>query len=506
MPLRKKTKHVRTMWIHSDINDSGPFCTRAAKAAISYTFQTLRPQQVADTLPVLPDNKDVSILRKVARELQQQGGCAYIVGGYVRDSLIGVASKDIDVEVFGVSSEQLKNILSRYGTVDCIGESFGVFLIHGVNIDWCLPRRDSKIGRGHRGFSVHCDPQLSIEDAVRRRDLSINALMADVLSGEIIDPCNGRADLQQGILRAVDAQLFGDDPLRGLRAVRFAAVYGFLPDDELLGLMRAQNLSELSSERLWGEWGKIALKSRLPSLAFKVLDDSDLIRYFPQLAALRDTPQEPQWHPEGDVYTHTAMVCDRAAALRTGDREHDLALMFGALCHDFGKPSTTEFVDERWRSPGHEQAGLIPSEEFLDGIHSPLQLRTQVKGLVREHLKPFAFFSGNAGPAAYRRLARKLADDGVGLPLLAALCEADYRGRTLADVDDDNIEAITFFQGKCTEYGVADSAPQPIVLGRHLLSRGHTPGKHLGAILQKCFDYQLESGEENIEIILKKCL
>ncbi|NRA39333.1 MAG: nucleotidyltransferase [Planctomycetes bacterium] len=493
-------------WMYYDLVDEGPFCTRAAQAAIPHTFRAQRAQQLADSLPALPENHDTEVLRQVVHKLQQQGAQAYIVGGYVRDALLGIPSKDIDVEIFGMESEQLKELLSTFGTVDCIGESFGVFLIHGVNIDWSLPRRDSKIGRGHRGFSVECDPQLSIEAAVQRRDLSINAIMADPLSGEIIDPCNGLDDLRQGILRAVDAKLFGDDPLRGLRAVRFAAVYGFQPNAELLQLMSQQNLSELSSERLWGEWEKIALKSRLPSLAFKALDDSGLIRYFPQMAALRETLQEAEWHPEGDVYTHTAMVCDRAVLLRNGDHEHDLLLMLSALCHDFGKPLSTAFTDGRWRSPGHEHSGIEPSEDFLALIHSPLKIRKQVCALVRDHLKPFAFAQSPTGPAAYRRLARKLDQDDLSVQLLADLSEADYRGRTLSDVNNEHIDAIEQFRNSCEEHGVDQQAPQPIVLGRHLLTRGFTPGKELGIVLRKCFDYQLESGESDIENIISACL
>ena len=434
------------------------------------------------------------------------GGRVFVVGGYVRDRLIGLDSKDIDVEVFGLSADQLKALLSKKGTVDCIGESFGVFMLHGHDIDWSLPRKDSKVGRGHRGIDVHCDPELSYADAARRRDLTINALMWDPLANELIDPFNGLADLRSGTLRAVDADLFGDDPLRGLRAVRMAAVFGFLPDEALLQIMSEQDLSELSKERFWGEWEKIALKSRLPSLAFLCLEDSGLIRFFPELDAMRGVEQEAEWHPEGDVYVHTAMVADAAVPLRNGKREHDLALMLGAICHDLGKAPTTAFEDGRWRSKAHDVAGVPLTESFMHSIQSPHHLIKQVCSLVENHLRPVSLQNGKAGPAAYRRLARKSADSGVTLQLLAEVCEADHRGRTTDDASAKRIDYIHSFYERIEELALNEVAPEPIVQGRHLLKLGHKPGPQLGKLLKQCFEYQLETGESDVELILAAVL
>jgi tRNA nucleotidyltransferase (CCA-adding enzyme) len=170
--------------------------------------------------------------------------------------------------------------------------------------------------------------------------------------------------------------------------------------------MSQQDLSELSRERLWGEWEKIALHSRKPSMAFLALEDADLLGFFPELDALRDVMQDPEWHPEGDVYVHTAMVMDAAVALRNGQRDHDLALMFGALCHDLGKPPTTAFIDGRWRSRAHDQEGVRPTQQLLQRIQCPQRVCKQVEILVAEHLRPIALQKGGAGAAAYRRLAR----------------------------------------------------------------------------------------------------
>ncbi len=494
---------LEAMWKQEAITIESAFLDRAAKAARPHTFIRLIPKQIMTALsPLDPQDADEATVLRIAQAVKDMGGRIFIVGGYVRDRLLGLPSKDLDVEVFGLDSDQLKTLLSTEGTVDCVGESFGVFMIHGCAVDWSLPRRDSKVGRGHRGIDVHTDPHLSYDEAARRRDLSINALMWDPLVNELVDPFNGIDDLRSGTLRAVDTALFSDDPLRGLRAVRIASVFGFLPDPELIALMRAQDLSELSTERLWGEWEKIALKSRLPSLALLCLEDSGLIQYFPELDALRDVQQDPQWHPEGDVYVHTAMVMDAAVKLRNGDREHDLALMFGSLCHDLGKAPTTEFIDDHWRSRGHEEAGISLTESFLHNIQSPHELIKQASILVSEHLKPVSLQKGDAKPAAYRRLARKCADKHVHLSLLAQVCEADHRGRTSLDADLDQIPYIQSFYQHIDTMNLADSAPQPAVLGRHLIERGYKPGPEMGKILEQCFEYQLDSGCVDIEEII----
>ena len=489
----------------SYVLDSGAFIQRALRAARPAEFIAYRPATLADSIPPLQGDDDVSqLLLRVCTAIHKLGGRAFIVGGYVRDQLLGLSSKDYDVEVFGLSAEQLKGLLSAEGVVDIVGEQFGVLMLHGYDIDWSLPRTDSKQGRGHRGISVETDPHLSYAEAARRRDLTMNALMWDPLSGELIDPYQGLDDIKAGRLRAVDRDLFGDDPLRALRAVRMAAVYGFVPDQELFDIMREQDLSELSRERLWGEWEKICLKGRLPSLAFLCLEHSDLLRYFPEIDALRDVEQDPHWHPEGDVYIHTAMVMDAAVPLRNGERDHDLCLMLGALCHDLGKAPTTEFVDGRWRSKKHDTEGIPLTESFLTSINSPHKLIKKVAALVEHHLKPISLQKGNAKAAAYRRLARKCADQGTSLVMVAKVCEADHRGRTSDDANEDSIPYIQAFYDIINDLNLGSAAPEPIVQGRDLIALGHKPGPKLGKMLQACFDYQLESGETDRDVIIKR--
>ncbi|HEX4936450.1 MAG TPA: hypothetical protein VFV33_24885, partial [Gemmatimonadaceae bacterium] len=238
----------------------------------------------------------------------------------------------MDLEVFGVPAGTLRELLSRMGPVNIVGESFTVFKIG--DIDVTLPRRDSKIGRGHRGFTVEGDPSMSIEDAARRRDFTVNAISLDPLTGEYLDPFSGMADLQRGTLRAVDARTFGEDSLRVLRALQFSARFDLRLDAATAGLCRAIPLDDLPAERIWGEIEKLLLQAARPSAGFELALELGVVnQLFPELKALVGCPQEPEWHPEGDVWVHTLMVIDEART-RIEDLGHpgQVTVMLGALC------------------------------------------------------------------------------------------------------------------------------------------------------------------------------
>ncbi len=481
------------------------FMQRVNSAFTPATIWARKPDQLTEQITPLPETTaEQKRIRTICIAIQQVGGRALIVGGYVRDCLLGHQSKDIDIEVFGLSPEQLTTVLKQFGTVSTVGEQFGVWLIHGLDVDFSLPRTDSKTGHGHRGFTVDCDPFLSYEDAARRRDLTINALSLDPLTGDIIDPFHGRADLQAGRLRAVDTNTFGDDPLRALRAVRFAATLGFLPDEELLTLMCQQNLRELSAERLWTEWHTIARKSVEPVLAFLCLEDANLLHYFPELDALRDVPQSTTYHPEGDVYVHTALVCQEAAQLRGTDHANNALLFFAALCHDLGKPKTTVYLTERdhYTARGHEKAGLTPTVSLLQSIKAPNALTDLVCALVEHHLKPICFPQQNAGPAAYRRLAYRLHKATCPITALADIARADQRGRT---TEQDTENDIQTFVNTMTSLAETCSIT-PLVQGRHLIAHNMKPGKKLGKALTLCFQYQQKTGCTDIEKIIRAAL
>ncbi len=425
----------------------------------------------------------------IAEAVHAAGGRALIVGGWVRDRLLGRESKDIDMEVFGVDAERLRATLATLGRVEAVGESFQVYKCG--EIDVALPRRESKSGRGHRGFVVQGDPTMTFEEAARRRDFRVNAISFDPLTGDYIDPFDGRADLELRLLRVVDPNTFADDSLRVLRAVQFAARFNLTLDDEARAICRAIPLDDLPAERIWSEFEKL-LNASKPSIGLTLALDLGIVeRLFPELFALVGCPQEPAWHPEGDVWVHTLQVVDQAR-LRVDDlpRPQRLAIMLGAVCHDFGKPATTAFSDGRIRSIDHEAQGVAPATVFLDrlNVHSfdGYDVRAQVLGMTEQHLKPGMWFKSPnpVGDGAFRRLAQK-----VDLELLARVAKADCLGR---EPGVFSAEAMDWFLERARALGVQHEAPAAILLGRHLKELGVKPGPAMGQILKAVYEQQLD--------------
>ena len=435
----------------------------------------------------------------IAQAVAAAGGRALIVGGWVRDHLRGVPSKDIDIEVFGVPQAQLPDVLGRCGRVDAVGRSFPVYKVFGTDadVDVALPRRESKRGRGHTGFTVEGDPFMSVAEAARRRDFTINAVSWDPLTHDWHDPCGGRADLERRVLRAVDLRAFGDDSLRVLRAVQFAARFDFALDADTAALCRRIPLDDLPAERVWGEFEKLLLQAPRPSLGFALALELGVIdALLPEMRPLVGCPQEPEWHPEGDVWVHTLMVIDQAQALNADlPRPQRIAVMLGAVCHDLGKPATTAVIDGRIRSLDHEQAGVAPTTALLDRLHihslDGVDVRGQVIGLVAHHLKPGMFHkAGDVGDGAFRRLAHK-----VDLELLARLAKADCLGRT----GHFDCTAMEWFRARAHALGVQHQPPPPLLRGRHLLALGVAPGPRVGEILKQVYERQLDGEVATLE-------
>lgn len=442
-----------------------------------------------------------------AGTIARAGGRALLVGGNVRDLLLGVSSKDHDIEVHGLSIDELTGVLAAFGEVIEVGRAFGVLRVKGRDIDFSIPRRDSRIGRGHTGFRVDFDPTMSFADAARRRDLTMNSIGLDPLTGEILDPFDGIGDLERGVLRATDRGTFCEDPLRALRVAQFCARLESDPDDELLQLCSVQDLDELPAERIQGELAKLLLKARRPSLGFAFLEETGLLRFFPELAALVGVPQDPQWHPEGTVWVHTLLVVDEAAALRSGDTDDDLVLMWAALCHDLGKAVTTvRGEDGRIRSPRHEPEGVPLSEALLGRLRLPQTLIDRVAVLVRYHLAPAHFVSQEAREPGYRRLARRLAEVGLSLTLLERLARSDHFGRTTPDALAREFPAGERFLEVARTIAVEQNPVADVVMGRHLLARGFEAGPLIGEILRKCRDIQDETGISDADTILDRAL
>lgn len=445
-------------------------------------------------------------LLRLLAGLRAAGGRPYVVGGAVRDALLGLPVKDYDVEVFGLPVGRLESLLARHGRVDAVGHAFRVYKLSGVEgvegaVDVALPRRDSKVGPGHRGIAVEGDPELPLEEASRRRDFTMNAMLLDPATGELHDPWNGRRDLDARVLRAVDANTFGEDPLRALRAVQFAARYELDVDPATAALCAAMPLGELPADRVFGEIEKLLLKAREPSRGLALLEAWGMLPVVaPELLPLQATPQDPAWHPEGDVWVHTLQVVDEAAGLIAdleGDRPRRLAVMLGALCHDLGKPATTRFEDGRIRSRGHEDAGLAPTTALLDrwNVHTLLgyDVRVQVLALVAHHLKPGQLYDDRdrVSDGAIRRLARRCEPD-----LLYRVARADCLGRRPGAFEP---VAMEWFRERVRQLDVAVRPPEPILRGRDVLALGVAPGPEVGRLVRAVYERQLDGAVRTLD-------
>jgi tRNA nucleotidyltransferase (CCA-adding enzyme) len=426
---------------------------------------------------------------RIATAVRGAGGRAWCVGGFVRDRLLDRASKDLDIEVFGIPQDALHELLTSLGRVEPVGQAFPVYKLG--DIDVALPRRESKTGRGHKGFTVAGDHTMPFEEAARRRDFTINAIGWDPLTGEYLDPFDGRSDLDRRVLRVVDPATFGDDSLRVLRAVQFAARFALAMDAESARLCASIPLDDLPAERIWGEIEKLLLHARQPSIGFALARELGVIhQILPEMEPLYDCPQDSEWHPEGNVWIHTLMVIDQARELNGDcDKARLTTIMLGAVCHDLGKPMTTAEIGGRIKSPNHEAMGVEPATKILDRLNintiDGFDVRKQVLGIVAEHLRPMAFYKtrDTVRDGAFRRLAQK-----VDLELLVRFARADCTGR--AGVFD--CSGIEWFFDRAKSLGVEHKAPAPILLGRHLMEIGIEPGPRMGQILKAVYEQQLD--------------
>ncbi|MFT7648542.1 MAG: tRNA nucleotidyltransferase (CCA-adding enzyme) [Candidatus Poriferisodalaceae bacterium] len=446
---------------------------------------------------VVSDPSTLDATRLIVDEIAARGGRSALVGGCVRDGLLGRPVTDVDLEVYGLEPDEVRAAVSARHRVRAVGESFAVLKVDGLDIDVSLPRRERSTGAGHADFVVDADPHMGAVEAASRRDFTINAMSLDMATGDLIDPFGGQADLDRGILRHT-GPAFVEDPLRVLRGMQFAARFEATMAPETIALCRTLSPADLSAERFWGEWKKMILLGRKPSMGLDILDQTGWLDHLPELAALKGCQQDPEWHPEGDVWTHTKHVMDmfareRMASLRT-DEADDLVVGLAALCHDLGKPSTTEFVDGRWRSHHHEVGGEEPTREFLQGMRTPQDVVSQVVALVRDHLAPAQFHQRGAGDGAIRRLAGRVGR----IDLLIRVAKADHFGRP--PLPAEHFPAGDWLAQRAAQLAVADSKPGPLVLGRHLIDDlGLEPGPDFRRILDACFEAQLDGQFTDLE-------
>ena len=417
---------------------------------------------------------DARMAVEIARQVAARGGRSFYVGGYVRDALMGRENKDVDMEVHGVTPQQLKDILDGLGQRITIGESFGIFNLKGYSVDIAMPRKEEARGAGHRDFDIFVDPFIGTEGAARRRDFTVNALMQDVLTGEIVDHFGGREDLQRGILRHVNDASFAEDPLRVLRGAQFAARFHFTVAEETVELCRTMDLRPLPRERIEGELKKALLKAEKPSVFFEILRKTEqLDHWFPELAALIGVPQNPVFHGEGDVWNHTMLVLDEAAKLRHRVQE-PYWLMLAALTHDFGKAVCTEERNGVIHAYEHEERGLPLAEDFLRRITSENKLIRYVLNLVELHMKPNTAAEANASPKTTMRMF----DRAVDPEALLCIALADDLGRIAEKPTGAN---EPFLRQRLEQF--RERMAQPYVMGRDLIEAGLRPNEDFSLLL-----------------------
>jgi len=438
----------------------------------------------------------LEVFQKLLSEIRENGGAAMLIGGAVIDSIKDLPIKDIDIEVYGISYGQLVILIESLGMpCNLVGKSFGVIKtkIEDFDFDISIPRRENKIGIGHKGFMIELDATMTPQEAGRRRDLTINSMYRNLYNGAIIDPFNGLDDLEKGIIRITDEKTFTEDPLRVLRIMQLLPRKGKVVSRETMLLCKSmvRTFSELPKERIFIEWEKLLLKAEKPSIGLEFLRESGWLTHFPELFDLIGCPQNPVWHPEGDVWIHTCMVLDNAAKLRHNiPEEWRLAYMFGALLHDVGKPSTTT---PDLRANGHDVAGIKIAETFLRRMTNDRTLIKKVTTIVGLHMRPGQLDHSNAKEAAWKRLHNK-----CRLDILGWQSKADSAGRTgrnvLLDKHSPSDKCFELFE----KFG--EGKIKPIVQGRDLIALGLKPSIEFGRVLKKCYEKQL-SGMNKEEII-----
>lgn len=451
-----------------------------------------------------------SILEDILKDLQKIGATPIIVGGSVRDYFLNIPIKDYDIEIFGINSlDIIQKSLEKFGSVKLVGKSFGVLTlkVNEYDFDFALPRTETKIGNTHQDFEVITNANLSFKEAAIRRDFTINAIGYDFFKQEFLDPFDGINDLKNETIKHINDKTFIEDSLRVYRAIQFASRFDFKIDENTKELCKqivlSDELNYLPKERIYEEFKKLFLKSAKPSIGFELLRKLGVLRYFPELEVLIDCIQEPEYHPEGDVWIHTMMSLDELARILKEENIQDeyrkLYLFYGILCHDFGKPFCTKEIDGKITSFKHESLGIEPTISFLSKLTNEKKFIEIVCSLVKNHLTPFQLYLAESSLKAIKRLSLK-----VNIEDLCLVCLADCLGRTIKDKEKCP-NATSWLLNKAKELEIHNVPIKQLVQGRDLINLGFKPSEKFKEILEFAFDLQLDFHLEK-ELIIKKIM
>ena len=428
-----------------------------------------------------------TVEKKIAEYVEREGGTTYYVGGFVRDRILGIDNKDVDIEVHGLSPDKLKEILESVGKPIAYGSSFGIYSLKGHDIDIAMPRTEHATGRGHKDFEVEIDPFIGIEKAAKRRDFTINALMQDVLTEEIIDCFGGRHDLANGIIRHVNDESFVEDPLRVFRAAQFASRFEFEIAEETIALCKRIDVSALSRERVEEELKKALIKGIKPSIFFESLRQMEQLEtWFPEMCSLIGLEQDPIFHPEGDVWNHTMEVIDRAAMFRSEVSE-PYSFMMLALTHDFGKIVTTEMINGRIHAYQHEKEGLTLVETFLNRIVGENSVKEYVLNMVPLHMRPNVVSFSKPSVKSTNRVF----DEAIAPKDLIYFAMSDKP--VVAGNETFSGDSGFLFE-RLAEY--EDTMAKPYVMGRDLIDAGLEPGDYFTELLEYAHKLRLAGIEK----------
>ena len=432
-----------------------------------------------------------SLLQAIVHACTLHGGICYMVGGAVRDMVLGRPVVDIDIEVHGLESEQVYQILQQFGVVNITGKAYGVMRLVGLPIDWSVPRTDT----AGRKPTVHIDPAMGFKAAAHRRDLTMNAMGINLHNETLEDPYGGYTDIQEKVLRAVDVHTFVEDPLRFYRVMQFIGRFDMQPDGQLDAVCKTMSLEGVSRERIEQEFKKLLLIAVHPSTGIRWLARIGRLKEIvPELAHLEGVEQNPAWHPEGDVFEHSMQALDIAAQLDYKDDEEKLMMLYAALLHDVGKATSTQVRNGKITSYGHEIVGVPIARQALHRITKQATLIDPILVLIRHHMAPAQFGAQGAKAAAYKRLALQLCPHAT-VRQLVLLAMADKSARALPGnpVCVQKNDDIDLFAQRAHNYGVWES-PEKAVITAHDIMDIIAPGPQLGAILKQIYEKQVHEG------------